>query len=274
MDEIAWPELENDATGGGFSVLNPPGTRKTGGAGFEMEKDRDGSGAGGDYYDDDDDDETGEIRNGGWAAGAGAVSPRLGYDPRSSEQFYGSEGGQYGYTPAYGPSSRNYCQLPRGPAGGSHHAFLTGLTCACRRPVPPRRAPPCSSPHRDTLWPKLSRSVNGSRSVPKPAARPRAALPGQSDSLVRNGRLGVPAAVESDLLFRRRRRRRQCGGRRPVRRLRGDEHGRCSADIGGATSGGGGDGGDPVPRGRIGGQRAVLAGAITYPRVQPLVDYS
>ncbi|GAA5865551.1 hypothetical protein JCM3774_002048 [Rhodotorula dairenensis] len=110
MDEIAWPELENDATGGGFSVLNPPGTRKTGGAGFEMEKDRDGSAAGGDYYDDDDDD-AGEIRNGGWAAGAGAASPRLGYDPRSSEQFYSSGGGQYGYAPDYGQSSRNYYDL-------------------------------------------------------------------------------------------------------------------------------------------------------------------
>ncbi|GAA5958481.1 hypothetical protein JCM8115_002479 [Rhodotorula mucilaginosa] len=106
MDEIAWPELQNDATGGGFSVLNPPGTRQTGGAGFEMEKDREGGG--GDYYDDD--DEEGEIRNGGWAAAGGAVSPRLGYDPRSSAQYYGSEGGQYGYMPDYGgqPASRNY----------------------------------------------------------------------------------------------------------------------------------------------------------------------
>lgn len=107
MDEIAWPELQNDATGGGFSVLNPPGTRQTGGAGFEMEKDREGGG--GDYYDDD--DEEGEIRNGGWAAAGGAVSPRLGYDPRSSAQYYGSESGQYGYMPDYGqPASRNYCE--------------------------------------------------------------------------------------------------------------------------------------------------------------------
>ncbi|GAA5988923.1 hypothetical protein JCM10908_006232 [Rhodotorula pacifica] len=109
MDDLSWPELQNDATGGAFSVLNPPGTRNTGGAGFEMEKDR--AGGEGDYYDDEDDDRdhgAGEYRGGGYAGAGGAVSPRLAYDPRSSAQYYGSEGGQYGYMPDYGQLSRNY----------------------------------------------------------------------------------------------------------------------------------------------------------------------
>ncbi|GAA5887966.1 hypothetical protein JCM5296_001515 [Sporobolomyces johnsonii] len=43
IDEIKWPELQPDGqtVSTGLSTLNPQGTRRTGGAGFEMEKDRD-----------------------------------------------------------------------------------------------------------------------------------------------------------------------------------------------------------------------------------------
>ncbi|GAA5921152.1 hypothetical protein JCM1841_001174, partial [Sporobolomyces salmonicolor] len=42
IDEIKWPELQPDGqtVSTGLSTLNPQGTRRTGGAGFEMEKDR------------------------------------------------------------------------------------------------------------------------------------------------------------------------------------------------------------------------------------------
>ncbi|GAA5847221.1 hypothetical protein JCM9279_006141 [Rhodotorula babjevae] len=71
-DDIRWPELQPDG-GANLATLNPQGTRRTGGAGFAMEKDDDES-------DDDDGDELDRkgagAAGGEWAAGEG--SPRVG----------------------------------------------------------------------------------------------------------------------------------------------------------------------------------------------------
>ncbi|TNY18213.1 hypothetical protein DMC30DRAFT_69406 [Rhodotorula diobovata] len=71
-DDIRWPELQPDGPNS-LATLNPQGTRRTGGAGFAMEKDRD---------DDDDEDDDGELDRKG-AEGMGGEwsvegSPRIG----------------------------------------------------------------------------------------------------------------------------------------------------------------------------------------------------
>ncbi|GAA5895820.1 hypothetical protein JCM8208_005096 [Rhodotorula glutinis] len=75
-DDIRWPELQPDG-GANLATLNPQGTRRTGGAGFAMEKDRDDDD---DEFDDEGDDELdrkGAGATGGeWAAAEG--SPRVG----------------------------------------------------------------------------------------------------------------------------------------------------------------------------------------------------
>lgn len=56
-DEIKWPELQPDGqtVSTGLTTLNPSATRRTGGAGFEMEKDREEGEDGGDEWGDDED---------------------------------------------------------------------------------------------------------------------------------------------------------------------------------------------------------------------------
>lgn len=71
-DDIRWPELQPDGLNN-LTTLNPQGTRRTGGAGFAMEKDRD---------DDDDEDDDGELdrKGAGGMGGEWSVegSPRIG----------------------------------------------------------------------------------------------------------------------------------------------------------------------------------------------------
>ncbi|GAA5928331.1 hypothetical protein JCM3775_000578 [Rhodotorula graminis] len=76
-DDIRWPELQPDG-GANLATLNPQGTRRTGGAGFAMEKDHDDDDD--DEFDDEGEDELdrkGAGATGGeWAAAEG--SPRVG----------------------------------------------------------------------------------------------------------------------------------------------------------------------------------------------------
>ncbi|POY76420.1 hypothetical protein BMF94_0618 [Rhodotorula taiwanensis] len=179
MDQIAWPELQNDASGGAFSTLNPQGTRRTGGAGFEMGKDHRGDGQ---YYDDEEEeDHAGEIRRGGWASPR-AMSPRLAYDPRMSGQFYGLGGdGQYGYGNEYGQ--------PTPMAHGNYYPYRQeaplpplppGATAGSARPTLPHLplgSDPSSARHPGGPLPFPGSPVHSFEMAHEPTYPPRSGRP-------------------------------------------------------------------------------------------------
>lgn len=110
VGEIKWPELQPDGGETNLSALNPPAARKTGGAGIEMEKDRELG------YDTEEDEFGGAHGGRDWDAG----SPRLGYGPNGSEQFYERGGGPR----AQSPYELAYAGGGAGAYGGTYCASL------------------------------------------------------------------------------------------------------------------------------------------------------
>lgn len=125
-DDIRWPELQPDG-GGNLATLNPQGTRRTGGAGFAMEKDDDES----DDEDGDELDRKGAAATGGeWAAAEG--SPRVGAGVGAGA------GGHYGM--GHNASETAFFE---GQGGHSPYEQYEG---AYGQPHSPRQSSYCASP--------------------------------------------------------------------------------------------------------------------------------
>ncbi|BGP34632.1 hypothetical protein JCM10296v2_006454 [Rhodotorula toruloides] len=131
IGEIKWPELQPDGGETNLSTLNPSATRKTGGAGVEMEKDRE-------FGYDTDEEEFGRPHAGGaeWDAG----SPRLGYGPNGSEQFYERGGGPR----AQSPYELAYAGGGAGAYGGTYYDPYLGTPAASH--LPPGAAATATDP--------------------------------------------------------------------------------------------------------------------------------
>ncbi|BGP26960.1 aldo-keto reductase [Rhodotorula toruloides] len=123
IGEIKWPELQPEGGETNLSTLNPPATRKTGGAGVEMEKDRE-------LGYDTDEDEFGRLHAGGGAVESDAGSPRLGYGPNGREQFY-ERGGGLG---AQSPYELAYAGGGAGAYGGTYYDPYLGTPAPSRLP--------------------------------------------------------------------------------------------------------------------------------------------
>ncbi|GAA5895821.1 hypothetical protein JCM6882_001389 [Rhodosporidiobolus microsporus] len=190
-DAIKWPELHagDQTVSPGLTTLNPQGTRRTGGAGFEMEKDR---------FGDDDDDRGSE-----WGAGSprlGAVGAGGGLRGKESAYFEREAPYEVQYAGAAGMGGQRgsyYDPYLGGPpphvAGAPQDSYL-GPSAA---PYPP---PPSIQPAHN-LYPPQPLSSTPS---PSPAGSPymypdAAATNGSFSSSAPHLHLGNPSAEDMPL---------------------------------------------------------------------------
>ncbi|GAA6032991.1 hypothetical protein JCM8097_000087 [Rhodosporidiobolus ruineniae] len=133
-DELRWPELNHDGqtVDPGLSTLNPQGTRRTGGAGFAMEKDRD-------------DDEVGSEWGDSPKVGGGAAVVGVGMHGGNGSEYFEERAPYevaYAGQPGMGGQRGSYYDpyLGNAPPPAGQEAYLG--PSAAPYPAPPNLYPP------------------------------------------------------------------------------------------------------------------------------------